>query len=55
MRYRKRIARPARSGKMLFAAKPGSHVKMTPDGQLMANFRLTGWKKPFTAEAMTGQ
>ena len=43
------------AAKKLFAAKPGSRVTLTKQGQLMAMVRLTGWKKPFTAEAITGQ
>ncbi len=43
------------AAKKLFAAKPGSRVSLTKQGQLMAMFKLTGWKKPFTADAITGQ
>jgi len=43
------------AAKKLFAAKPGSRVTLTKQGQLMAMLRLTGWKKPFTADAITGQ
>lgn len=49
--------RPARldAAKKLFAAKPGSRVSLTQQGQLIAMLRLTGWKKPFTADAITGR
>jgi hypothetical protein len=43
------------AAKKLFAGKPGSRVSLTKQGQLMAMFKLTGWKKPFTADAITGQ
>jgi len=43
------------AAKKLFAAKPGSRVTLTKQGQIMAMLKLTGWKKPFTAEAITGQ
>ncbi len=43
------------AAKKLFAAKPGSHVILTKQGQLVAMVKLTGWKKPFTADAITGQ
>ena len=43
------------AAKKLFAAKPGSRVTLTKQGQLMAMVKLTGWKKPFTADAITGQ
>jgi hypothetical protein len=43
------------AAKKLFAAKPGSRVSLNKQGQLMAMLKLTGWKKPFTADAITGQ
>jgi hypothetical protein len=43
------------AAKKLFAAKPGSRVTLTKQGQIMAMLKLTGWKKPFTADAITGQ
>lgn len=43
------------AAKKLFAGKPGSRVSLTKQGQLMAVFKLTGWTKPFTADAITGQ
>ena len=43
------------AAKKLFAAKPGSRVSLTKQGQLLAMVKLTGWKKPFTADAITGQ
>ena len=49
--------RPARldAAKKLFVSKPGSHVIVNKQGRLVAMVRLTGWKKPFTADAITGQ
>lgn len=43
------------AAKKLFAAKPGSRVSLNKQGQLMAILKLTGWNKPFTADAITGQ
>jgi hypothetical protein len=43
------------AAKKLFASKPGSRVSLTKQGQIMAMVKLTGWKKPFTADAITGQ
>lgn len=43
------------AAKRLFAAKPGSRVSLSKQGQLIAIVKLTGWKKPFTADAITGQ
>jgi len=43
------------AAKKLFAAKPGSRVSLNKQGQLIAILKLTGWNKPFTADAITGQ